>query len=502
MNRIVIWVMICNALVAVAAFLKDVLLARYVGTTSEADAFTVAYFITDTIASSWLAASLGAAGVTVYAKMSSENAAVSRNEIWNKSALLFFALGLASTVLLMLATAALLPPGLLRTLTNMMAPTIVIFSLFAALSARLQAANRFVVPAAAPLIMHGTFLAAAVFVTLSGMPEWRGLQWIAFSVTAGAFGTLLFTAIAGRKPESEHKEAGEPADASVRNRWLKEIWKIFGAYSVLVISGQAVLFWERALAASLDVGVVSSLNYAYRISQVPVWIFATAAASVMLPKLSKLWMDNRLDEARKYTIHMLQLVFIVSLPVMLSLWLLSEPVVAVLFQRGAFRWHSVLLTSDMLRGYAFSLLGHSVSAIFIRYWLASGKTVQPACLVLISTLATVVFQLALVNRIGASGIGYGAAAGATLQGVLLAIPLLKNKKVPFRAGNVRAVVPAAVSLCLVLIAALYFWKSFSLKESEGPRIAFLFITFAFGFSVYTLFVRKIIVRIAGEENST
>jgi putative peptidoglycan lipid II flippase len=179
------------------------------------------------------------------------------------------------------------------------------------------------------------------------------------------------------------------------------------------------------------------------------------------------------------------------------LWLLSEPVVAVLFERGAFQSESVQLTAALLRGYAFSLLGHSVSAIFIRYWLAAGETLKPAALVLLSSAITIMLQYALVQPFGAAGIGYGAAAGATLQGALLSIPLLKGKARELRLqllGGV-SVLLAAFLLCVVLVVSLQVWSELSAGNGEGKRILFLFVTLSVGFGVYVLPVRKILLRL-------
>lgn len=499
MNRTVLWVMVCNGLVAVAAFLKDVLLARYVGTSAEADAFTLSYFIADTVAGSWLSASLAAAAVTVYSKIASVDGLQHVHRVWGRSTAVFSLFAAMTIVVLVLITQLIFEDGLIRSLMTTMSPIILIMTVFATVTAYLQAANRFIMPAAAPLLMHVLFLLTAFFVTSSDAPVQIGLNWIAGSVTAGALIMLALTGyfIFSRLPHYKIRDGeADKLHHLKENRSIEEIWKIFGAYSLLTVSAQAILFWERGLGALLDVGIVSAINYAFRVSQVPVWVFATAVAAVILPKLTGLVNNRRLAEAKKLTNGMLQLVIIVTLPVVFSLWLLSEPVVAVLFQRGQFTWHSVDITSRLLSGYALSILGYSLSAILLRYWLASGKVMKPAGFIVLSTLATMALQWMLVRAMGAEGIAYGSAAGAALQAFLLAFPLVKGQIVSLRLHSPKSIVIASGFLLCVLFAGKYAWNAFSFKYSEAPRIVFLFGILFVGFVIYAAFVSKTVMSLA------
>ncbi|WP_274362210.1 murein biosynthesis integral membrane protein MurJ [Paenibacillus thermotolerans] len=501
MNRIIVLLMTCNALVAVAAFLKDVIIASYAGTSAAADDFTFAYFIADTIGGNWLSASLAVAAVTIYAKTEASYGISGLRRIWRRSTAVFSLFAAMAAVCLALLGRMLPGNALLKSSLTLMSPIVLLLAIFATVTAYLQSRNRFVVPAAAPLLMHGFFIAAAAFAALSQLPVERGLLMIAGSVPAGALAMLLLALPYMREQRMRgqtygNAEPDKPFRQEQVSQSMSEIWKIFGTYSLLAIGGQAILLWERALGATLGVGTVSAVNYAYRISQVPVWVVASAAASILLPKLSAMAAGGRLSDAKRFTGGLLQLVILAVLPVTLAIWLLSEPITAVLFYRGQFTWHSVTLTSSILSGYALSIVGYSLSAIFIRCWLAFGKAVQPAAIVLLCTAATIGLQWPLAQSFGPPGIAYGSAAGASLQAALLALPLLRRQIVSLHAQGMGKVFAAALCFTLVMAAGRSMWETFFIAPEELWRIVFLFLTLAAGFGLYAVIVRKTALSLA------
>lgn len=499
MNRTIVLLMVCNALVAAAAFIKDVLLASYVGTSAAADAFTFAYFIADMIGGSWLSASLAVAAVTVYAKTEASHGITELRLMWRHSTAAFSLFAAMAAACLVMITQLMFENSLLKSSLTFMSPIVLLLTVFATVTAYLQSRNRFIVPAAAPLLMHGLFIAAAAFVSVSQFSIERGLRLIAGSVTAGALLMLLFALSFMRHNRVRSmtyvvREADKLSE-QVPLR-MNEMWHIFGTYSLLTVSGQAILLWERSLGSMLDVGVVSAVNYAYRISQVPVWVVASAAAAVILPKLSAMAAGDRLADAHRLTSIMLQLVILAVLPVTLAIWLLSEPITAVLFHRGQFTWHSVTVTSSLLGGYALSIIGYSLSAIFIRCWLAFGRTLLPAGMVLLSTAATMALQWPLAQSFGAPGIAYGSAVGASLQAVLLALPLLRKQIFSFRFEGIGKVFTAVLCFTLIMAAGRYLWDAFFVTPEELKRIGFLLFTLLAGFGIYAIIAGKTLSSLA------
>src|SRR5690554_1072407 len=124
--------------------------------------------------------------------------------------------------------------------------------------------------------------------------------------------------------------------------------RIFLPYIVILFSLQAVYLAERYLVTAFDSGTTSALNYAFRLTQFPVWVFVSAVSIVILPSLSRHLAVGEVKEVRVVMVNAFRIVILVVLPSTLFLFLLREPLIIALFQRGAFDSRSVVLTTSIL----------------------------------------------------------------------------------------------------------------------------------------------------------
>jgi putative peptidoglycan lipid II flippase len=114
-------------------------------------------------------------------------------------------------------------------------------------------------------------------------------------------------------------------------------------------------------------GAVSWLSYAFRLMQLPIGVFGVAVATVTLPALSRAAVGGISADFKPTLAKGLRLVAFLVLPSMLGLVLLAEPIVSVLYERGAFDALDRMQTAVALRAYGFGLLCYA--------WL---KVLQPA----------------------------------------------------------------------------------------------------------------------------
>jgi putative peptidoglycan lipid II flippase len=127
--------------------------------------------------------------------------------------------------------------------------------------------------------------------------------------------------------------------------------------------------------------------------QLPIGVFGVAVATVTLPALSRAAVDGVGDGFRSTLAKGLRLVAFLVLPSMLGLVLLAEPIVSVLYERGAFDAHDRLMTAAALRAYGCGLLCYA--------WL---KVLQPAFYAIEKRwLPMMVSLLALGTNLGLNG---------------------------------------------------------------------------------------------------
>jgi putative peptidoglycan lipid II flippase len=114
-------------------------------------------------------------------------------------------------------------------------------------------------------------------------------------------------------------------------------------------------------------GAVSWLSYAFRLMQLPIGVFGVAVATVTLPALSRAAVGGIGEDFRPTLAKGLRLVAFLVLPSTLGLVLLAEPIVSLLYERGAFDAVDRMQTAGALRAYGYGLLFYA--------WL---KVLQPA----------------------------------------------------------------------------------------------------------------------------
>ncbi|WP_169907529.1 murein biosynthesis integral membrane protein MurJ [Priestia abyssalis] len=416
-------VVIMNMLLAASAFFKDVLLAEYLGTSDIADAFSLAYFIPDTIGNNLAASALGVACIPVFSRLiAKENTPLLKLVLRKLAVWIVIVMGPPFIVLLVFGKPLLevYGGGLTGSFRSfhvqyyiILIPLMLIFPFIFIGSSVLQSDRNFFVPSSGPVLFNSMFLLAALSCSLAALEPERGGSVLSASITAAAMCQLLYTWHHVRRLDfgvNIGKEAGRHA-----GKYAAVILRTFWSYLLILLCSQSVLVVERLLAARLQEGTIASLSYAYRLAQFPVWVFVAAITTVILPDFSRDASLRRYSSIRLQMKKALWLCTPISIFASSLLFFFGEPIVALLFERGAFNRESVLITSSILSGYALSITGQSISLVCLRYFIARNKMKEPLIAVMLSSCTSILFDWFLVPLYGAAAIGYGAAVGSVIN---------------------------------------------------------------------------------------
>jgi putative peptidoglycan lipid II flippase len=436
---------IINLVVAIVAFAKDIALAAYVGTSIHADALTLAFFIPDSIGNSIFAGAISVVCVPLFSRLVAlkemERLRLSIRQVTIRFFLISILLmstayWFATEIIGWLeSTSSTELAQLTLPLIRLLLPTIVLFVVIAIGTAVLQTIQRFFVPALAPLLFNIIFMGGVVYCILSETSVGIGVSRIALAITLGVSLMTIWVVISWYKSTTQlviiqSKSATKP-DSSSSNDWM-DMLRMFIPYVVILLSIQSIYLAERYMITSFDSGTVAALNYSFRLTQFPIWVFVSAVSVVILPSLSKYMALGLHEETKSVMLHAIRGVIIIVLPSMLFLFFLREAIISALFQRGAFDAHSVILTSSILEGYSLSILCQAISLICLRYFLAKRKLATVLTIFVITAVATIVVDVGLIHILGSRGIGFGAAIGALLNAILLLYLLWKDLRPRFR----------------------------------------------------------------------
>jgi putative peptidoglycan lipid II flippase len=206
-------------------------------------------------------------------------------------------------------------------------------------------------------------------------------------------------------------------------RWMHPGLKKVARLIPPVIFGGAVyqinILVSTLLASLLPQGSVTYLYFADRLVQFPLGVFAIAAATAVLPSLSRQAAARRIDELRNTFALALRLVFFITIPAMVGLIVLREPIVALLFQRGEFDAAATRLTSLALLYYSVGLWAFSAVKIVSATFFALQDTRTPVRMAAVSIAANIILGVALMKPLAHGGLALATSLASMLNLVLL-----------------------------------------------------------------------------------
>ncbi|MGD9364838.1 MAG: murein biosynthesis integral membrane protein MurJ [Desulfobacteraceae bacterium] len=180
------------------------------------------------------------------------------------------------------------------------------------------------------------------------------------------------------------------------------------------------------LGSLLPQGSVSYLYYADRLVQFPLGVFAIAMATAVFPTLSHQASMGQMEALQSSFIHALQLVFFITLPAMVGLIVLREPIVAILFQRGAFDGQTTRLTAGALLYYGIGLWAFAAVRILIYTFYALKDTRTPVKIALGAITANIILGTVLMQSMRHNGLALALSLASMLHLMLLALALRKK----------------------------------------------------------------------------
>ena len=183
---------------------------------------------------------------------------------------------------------------------------------------------------------------------------------------------------------------------------------------------------DKAMASTLPSGSLSALNYASKINTLFLGVFITSIITVLFPLISKSASEEGLGQFKEYVRKGIVLVLTIAIPAMVVLAVLGEPIVQVLFQRGAFDVQATRFTVEALIFYSMSLMGLSVRLIIIKAFYSLKDTKTPVISGIICAIINVILNLLLKPLMAHKGLALATAISSTCLATLLVFNLDKK----------------------------------------------------------------------------
>ncbi|WP_237559858.1 murein biosynthesis integral membrane protein MurJ [Desulfohalovibrio reitneri] len=375
----------------VLGFARDVVVAFALGAGAGADAFFVAFRLPNLLRRLFAEGSLTMAFIPVFTRLREKSGdkaafALARSvQFW----LLLILGGLTiAAVLLAEPLTALIAPGfvddparfgLTADLIRICFPYIILISAVGLCMGVLNSLDHFLMPALAPCALNVALIGSALSAWALGLSVPQALAW-GVLLGGGAQWLMQQRALAARG-FSWRGEWNPRAEGTGRVARLMGP-TVFGAAVY-----QVNILLITLLASFLPEGSVSWLYYADRLVQFPLGVFGIAIATAALPGLSQLAARAEWERFGSTTDTALRLILLISLPSAAGLIGLAEPLVSLLFGRGAFTPADAQATASALIAYsaglpAIALVRPLVSAFYALEDTRTPVLVAAVCMVL------------------------------------------------------------------------------------------------------------------------
>jgi len=409
-------------------YLRDILIAIFLGTGVLADVFFVAFRIPNTFRRLFSEGAFNSAFVPSYASEIARGKIQSNkfaNNIFN-----YLFLGLLFLVLVvqvfMPAFVSIIAPGfvgevekieLAINLTRITFPFLFFISLASFFSAILNSHNKFAAASASPIILNIILIGILFF---SKLLDDELVYYLSYGVSLAGILQLFFLYKFVNKFYSLKFNFKIRIDKKTKIFFKKLLPSIFssGVTQINILVGTII--------ASFQASAVSYLYYADRIYQINLAIAGIAIGVVVLPQLSKHIQSKKKDKILLIQNKALELSLFLSLPASVALLIGSEQIISALFGYGSFDQVSVLNSGKALYYFALGLPAFSLIKVFSIFFFANLDTKTPFYISLLSVILNIVISVFYFNEIGFIIIPIATTISSWFNALLLFI-CLKNK---------------------------------------------------------------------------
>jgi putative peptidoglycan lipid II flippase len=183
-----------------------------------------------------------------------------------------------------------------------------------------------------------------------------------------------------------------------------DYYKIFLPVGLTIMVGQINLSVNFLFAGQFGEGVISYLNYAFRLVSIPQAIFGVTTATIIYPILAKAMADRDDGMFKRGIEKGLNMMILLLAPTLTIMMILMHEVIQIVYQRGAFDSQATIATSEVALYYIGSVLFYSMQVIIAKgfYTLEKGHLILR--IGLLSVIMNVVFNIVFSNWIGYKGL--------------------------------------------------------------------------------------------------
>ncbi|MDP5041133.1 MAG: murein biosynthesis integral membrane protein MurJ [Paraglaciecola sp.] len=359
-------------------------------------------------------------------------------------------------------------------------PYILFISLAGLAGAILNTLNKFGAAAFTPVLLNVSIISCAIYLSEQFSQPGYALAW---GVFIGGLAQLLFLIPFLIK-----------AGVMVRPRWGWSDPDIIKVRTLMIPAlfgvsvGQLNLLMDTVIASFLGTGAISWLYFSDRLLEFPLGLFGIAIATVILPTLSRNHVTKDDVAFRNNIDWAIKMVCVLGIPAATGLFVLAEPMLLTIFQRGAFSPMDAARSAASLQAYSFGLLSFMLVKVLAPGFYSRQDTKTPVKFGIWCMAANMVFNLILVWPYDYVGLAMATSMSAAMNAALLYWALHKSRVYFVSKQTLSLVVKIFVgailmaTVIMLMSPSIQQWVAFSL----WAKVTELFVLILTGFGTFAL----------------
>lgn len=475
----------------ILGFFREVVIANIFGAKAITDAYLVAQILPLT-----LAGLVGGALTTVFIpvfleekeKNGEDEAWCAANTVLSVS-LVYLVLALFLSYLFTEQFLRLIAPGfssdrleLTTLMTRLLLPSLLFYGLLGILTGLSQSYKQFLVPGIGGLL-HNVCIILSVLILGRNLPPVSLALGNVLGVFLQAF--LVFIYLKNRLPYIKwHIDFSHPAIKKTLYLMIPILIGTSVSYINTII--------DRIFASGLPEGSISALNFAARVKELPVSLFASSLSVAIYPTTSEMVVEGRNDRVIDLLNKAIRFTWMIIIPASIGLIVLDKEIIRLLFERGAFDSRATVLTAGALRYYSLGLFASAVGPIVARTFYSFQDTVTPLVTSFFAIGLNICLNAILVRVMAHLGLAL-ATSISSIFSLILKLFLLRRKLGYIGGRRLISDFVKILSSSIIMGGILFFSNGYLyFIKFESLKIIALILL---GISVYSI----IMLLIIGEE---
>ena len=474
----------------ILGYLRDILIAIFLGASIFADAFFVAFRLPNTFRRLFAEGTFNAAFIPSYTAAKIENK--EKGKIFANEVLSLLILTLLFVILFAEIFTPylvyLIAPGFVENsqkfnlaveFTRITFPFLLFVSISSFFSGVLNSNNKFAAAAAAPIILNIVLIFSLI---ISFFFKLNFAKQLSYGVTLAGIIQLIFLVFFTMKYYRPSFEFKIKLSKRVKLFFKKLL------PSVLSSGVTQINILVRTIIASFEASAVSYLYYADRIYQINLAIAGIAVGTVSLPVLSKAFKQKKISKISNIQSRSIELSLLLSIPASLGLILASEAIVNALFGYGSFTIKDTNMTASALKYFGYGIPAFALIKILSNFFFARNDTKTPFYISCFVVLLNISISIYFFDKIGFIIIPI-ATSISTWIGIICYIYTLNNKNFLLLKGYLlKSFLKIIVNTALMSFLLFFLLNNYSIYLDFTNEFKALYLLAIVGFvtSVYLI----------------